>query len=146
MLRLLWWLSQSFLRTCKSLECELVNVHIIDRVKGLIRYVDSTCSTVQEFRFHRCTHWHHINLWWTACCAGFKESARACCGSGYLEVAFLCNEASRGTCQDASEFIFFDSFHPTDRFYSQLGQKLFEDAAPILVGPAQPWKWNQLVA
>lgn len=59
---------------------------------------------------------------------GFEQNTKACCGSGRLEVAFLCNKLSPGTCKDASRYIFWDSFHPTDRMNQILAIRLFEHA------------------
>lgn len=44
---------------------------------------------------------------------GFKEARRACCGTGRVETAILCNKYSPGTCANASEYVFFDSVHPS---------------------------------
>ncbi|CAI9105513.1 OLC1v1004444C1 [Oldenlandia corymbosa var. corymbosa] len=45
---------------------------------------------------------------------GFFEARKACCGSGLLETSFLCNSKSPGTCANASEYVFWDGFHPTE--------------------------------
>ncbi|RHN51518.1 putative triacylglycerol lipase [Medicago truncatula] len=37
---------------------------------------------------------------------GFFEARKACCESGLLEVAKLCNVMSIGTCVDASKYVF----------------------------------------
>jgi phospholipase/lecithinase/hemolysin len=55
--------------------------------------------------------------------SGFQEARDACCGTGTIEVAILCNADSPGTCTDASKYIFFDSFHPTSKFYEGVAQK-----------------------
>lgn len=44
---------------------------------------------------------------------GFAEARRACCGTGVIETAVLCNPRSIGTCANASQYVFWDSFHPT---------------------------------
>ncbi|KAH7444515.1 hypothetical protein KP509_02G080700 [Ceratopteris richardii] len=44
---------------------------------------------------------------------GFTEARRACCGTGRVETAILCNQFSPGTCSNASEYVFFDSVHPS---------------------------------
>ncbi|KAL2321099.1 hypothetical protein Fmac_030068 [Flemingia macrophylla] len=50
---------------------------------------------------------------------GFDEVDRGCCGSGYLETTFLCNEVSY-VCSDPSKFVFWDSIHPTEKAYYDL--------------------------
>ncbi|KAK8286005.1 hypothetical protein V6Z11_D08G261500 [Gossypium hirsutum] len=45
---------------------------------------------------------------------GFAEVRRACCGTGLLETSILCNQHSIGTCSNASQYVFWDSFHPTE--------------------------------
>ncbi|XP_059663908.1 GDSL esterase/lipase At4g26790-like [Cornus florida] len=46
---------------------------------------------------------------------GFENTGRACCATGRFELSFLCNELDPTTCQDASKFVFWDSFHPTEK-------------------------------
>ncbi|KAI5412351.1 GDSL esterase/lipase At5g22810 [Lathyrus oleraceus] len=45
---------------------------------------------------------------------GFFEARKACCGSGLIETSILCNKDSIGTCANASEYVFWDSFHPSE--------------------------------
>ncbi|KEH29926.1 GDSL-like lipase/acylhydrolase superfamily protein, putative [Medicago truncatula] len=42
------------------------------------------------------------------------EARKAFVGTGLLEVAILCNLTSIGTCVDASKYVFWNSFHPTE--------------------------------
>lgn len=45
---------------------------------------------------------------------GFTEAARGCCGTGRIETtSLLCNPKSIGTCSNASEYVFWDSVHPS---------------------------------
>ncbi|GLJ25259.1 hypothetical protein SUGI_0483530 [Cryptomeria japonica] len=44
---------------------------------------------------------------------GFDEVGDGCCGTGLIEVAILCNIRTPFTCINASEYVFWDSFHPT---------------------------------
>lgn len=53
----------------------------------------------------------------------FEEVSNGCCGTGYLEVGFLCNPKSY-VCPDASKYVFFDSIHPSEKTY----YKVFETA------------------
>lgn len=46
--------------------------------------------------------------------SGFAEARRACCGTGLLETSILCNPKSVGTCNNATEYVFWDGFHPTE--------------------------------
>lgn len=57
---------------------------------------------------------------------GFKQAHKACCGSGKLEVGIFCNKLSIGTCEDATNYVFWDSFHPTDQMNMILATKLME--------------------
>ena len=45
---------------------------------------------------------------------GFFEARKACCGTGLLETSILCNHKSIGTCANASEYVFWDGFHPSE--------------------------------
>ncbi|XP_051120714.1 GDSL esterase/lipase At5g22810-like [Andrographis paniculata] len=45
---------------------------------------------------------------------GFFEARKACCGSGLVETSILCNGKSPGTCKNATEYVFWDGFHPTE--------------------------------
>ncbi|KAF7817659.1 GDSL esterase/lipase EXL1-like [Senna tora] len=50
---------------------------------------------------------------------GFKVPDRGCCGTGELEVAFLCNHLDH-TCPHVFDYVFWDSFHPTETVYRKL--------------------------
>ncbi|RDY07439.1 GDSL esterase/lipase EXL3 [Mucuna pruriens] len=50
---------------------------------------------------------------------GYKVMDRGCCGTGKLEVAVLCNPLD-STCSNASEYVFWDSYHPTEGVYRKL--------------------------
>ncbi|KAF9690080.1 hypothetical protein SADUNF_Sadunf01G0158600 [Salix dunnii] len=55
---------------------------------------------------------------------GFKEARKGCCGTGTLETtALLCNQKSIGTCPNATEYVFWDSVHP-----SQAANQVLADA------------------
>ncbi|XP_074294507.1 GDSL esterase/lipase EXL1-like [Silene latifolia] len=49
--------------------------------------------------------------------SGFEVANKGCCGTGNIEVSFLCTKLDIGTCKDASKYIFWDSFHPTEAAY-----------------------------
>ncbi|WOK99386.1 GDSL esterase/lipase [Canna indica] len=57
---------------------------------------------------------------------GFFESRRACCATGTVETSLLCNARAPGTCSNATGYIFWDSFHP-----SEAANKVLADALLI---------------
>ncbi|GLJ48779.1 hypothetical protein SUGI_1028570 [Cryptomeria japonica] len=63
---------------------------------------------------------------------GFEEVAKACCGSGTIEVGYLCNELIP-SCRDASTFVFWDSVHPTERLYKMVANNLLQSLIPRLL-------------
>nr|GFA00614.1 GDSL esterase/lipase EXL3-like [Tanacetum cinerariifolium] len=56
---------------------------------------------------------------------GFENVDRGCCGTGEIEVSWLCN-ALEPTCSDISKHLFWDSFHPTERGYRIIVDGLME--------------------
>ncbi|VVB11418.1 unnamed protein product [Arabis nemorensis] len=46
---------------------------------------------------------------------GFHNVRSACCGTGYYEMSYLCDKMNPFTCSDASRYVFWDSFHPTEK-------------------------------
>ncbi|OWM74969.1 GDSL esterase/lipase EXL3-like [Punica granatum] len=51
---------------------------------------------------------------------GFAYADKGCCGTGNIEVAILCNKLEPYTCTDLSDYLFFDSYHPTEKAYKTL--------------------------
>ncbi|KAI3766509.1 hypothetical protein L2E82_16572 [Cichorium intybus] len=46
---------------------------------------------------------------------GFVEATKGCCGSGTVETTvLLCNPKSIGTCSNATQYVFWDSVHPSE--------------------------------
>lgn len=56
--------------------------------------------------------------------AGFFESRRACCGTGTIETSVLCHQGAPGTCTNATGYVFWDGFHPTDAANKVLADSL----------------------
>ncbi|CAJ2675786.1 unnamed protein product [Trifolium pratense] len=55
---------------------------------------------------------------------GYKIGDRGCCGTGKIEVTYLCNHLDP-ICSNDLDYVFWDSFHPTESAYKKL-------VAPIL--------------
>lgn len=54
----------------------------------------------------------HIYLF---CLKGFTEATKGCCGTGTVETtSLLCNPKSLGTCSNATQYVFWDSVHPSE--------------------------------
>ncbi|MCL7025169.1 hypothetical protein MKW94_006614 [Papaver nudicaule] len=51
---------------------------------------------------------------------GFEEVTRGCCGTGTIESTILCNQLNPFTCKDVTKYVFWDSYHPTERAYKIL--------------------------
>ncbi|KAF3443372.1 hypothetical protein FNV43_RR13054 [Rhamnella rubrinervis] len=46
---------------------------------------------------------------------GFEVSSVACCATGMFEMGYACNRNNLFTCTDANRYVFWDSFHPTEK-------------------------------
>ncbi|KAM7259281.1 hypothetical protein ACFE04_015022 [Oxalis oulophora] len=58
---------------------------------------------------------------------GFKVANKGCCGTGVIEVSVLCNPLdSAHSCTQASDYVFWDSYHPTDKTYKILTQEVLD--------------------
>ncbi|KAI3856916.1 hypothetical protein MKX03_032448 [Papaver bracteatum] len=50
----------------------------------------------------------------------FRGGVKGCCGTGKIETVVLCNDLNPFTCDDPSKYVFWDSYHPTERAYQSL--------------------------
>ncbi|KAF5185264.1 GDSL esterase/lipase [Thalictrum thalictroides] len=56
--------------------------------------------------------------------SGFMEARKACCGTGTIETSLLCNSRSVGTCSNATNYVFWDGFHPSEAANKVLADSL----------------------
>ncbi|KAJ7947918.1 GDSL esterase/lipase [Quillaja saponaria] len=63
---------------------------------------------------------------------GFLEARRACCGTGLLETSILCNAKSIGTCANASQYVFWDGFHPSEAANKILADDLLTSGISLI--------------
>ncbi|KAI5319196.1 hypothetical protein L3X38_038904 [Prunus dulcis] len=63
---------------------------------------------------------------------GFFESRRACCGTGRLETSMLCNSRSVGTCTNATGYVFWDGFHPSEAANEVLAGKILQQGFDLI--------------
>ena len=45
----------------------------------------------------------------------FEQASVACCATGLFEMGFACDQMNPFTCPDANKYVFWDSFHPTEK-------------------------------
>ncbi|CAK9174140.1 unnamed protein product, partial [Ilex paraguariensis] len=45
----------------------------------------------------------------------FEVTAVACCATGMFEMGYMCDQFNPFTCTDANKYVFWDSFHPTEK-------------------------------
>ncbi|KAH7842390.1 hypothetical protein Vadar_004774 [Vaccinium darrowii] len=46
---------------------------------------------------------------------GFDDTSVACCASGMFEMGYACARNNPFTCTNASKYVFWDAFHPTEK-------------------------------
>ncbi|KAF5751334.1 putative Zinc finger protein [Tripterygium wilfordii] len=69
---------------------------------------------------------------------GFKEGVNACCGTGPYGGISSCGGNRKVTeyklCENSDEYIWWDVYHPTDRFHEQIAKALWNGPSSF-VGP-----------
>ncbi|XP_054811368.1 GDSL esterase/lipase At5g03810-like [Prosopis cineraria] len=63
---------------------------------------------------------------------GFFEARKACCGTGIIETSYLCNALSVGTCANATEYVFWDGFHPSEATNNALADNLLAQGISLI--------------
>ncbi|KAK8596614.1 hypothetical protein V6N13_001230 [Hibiscus sabdariffa] len=58
--------------------------------------------------------------------SGFEVANKGCCGTGNIEVSVLCNQFSPLTCTNVDKYIFWDSYHPTEKAYRVLVTRVLQ--------------------
>ncbi|ERM93993.1 hypothetical protein AMTR_s00136p00069360 [Amborella trichopoda] len=64
--------------------------------------------------------------------SGFAEARKACCGTGIIETSFLCNPKSPGTCSNATQYVFWDSVHPSQAANQVLADSLIVQGISLI--------------
>ncbi|OVA14459.1 Lipase [Macleaya cordata] len=64
---------------------------------------------------------------------GFSEVRRGCCGTGTVETtSFLCNPKAPGTCSNATQYVFWDSVHPSQAANQILADSLILEGISLI--------------
>lgn len=64
---------------------------------------------------------------------GFVEATKGCCGTGRIELtSLLCNPKSIGTCSNATQYVFWDSVHPSEAANQILADSLLIEGINLI--------------
>uniref|UniRef100_A0A0D9WHI8 GDSL esterase/lipase n=1 Tax=Leersia perrieri TaxID=77586 RepID=A0A0D9WHI8_9ORYZ len=63
---------------------------------------------------------------------GFTQASRGCCGTGMMEMGALCT-SMLPQCPSPSQYVFFDSVHPTEATYKALADQVVKSHVPELM-------------
>ncbi|VVA97292.1 unnamed protein product [Arabis nemorensis] len=55
---------------------------------------------------------------------GSEVSDKGCCGVGSLVISYMCNTLNPVNCYNSLAYVFWDSYHPTERAYQMIVDKL----------------------
>ncbi|RRT60747.1 hypothetical protein B296_00044740, partial [Ensete ventricosum] len=55
---------------------------------------------------------------------GFENAVSGCCATGLFEMGYMCSSRSPFTCTDANKYVFWDAFHPTEKMYRIIADRL----------------------
>lgn len=98
-------------------QSRIVYIHIYDPLLNIIqnptkygKYFKVIFELMQVCWNHKCFGW----------ISGLEVVDRGCCGTGSVEAGILCNPLDLETCTDDSKYVFWDSYHPTQRTYQIL--------------------------
>ncbi|KAK6919284.1 GDSL lipase/esterase [Dillenia turbinata] len=64
---------------------------------------------------------------------GFDVTAVACCATGTIEMGYTCDRYNPFTCTDASKYVFWDSFHPTEKTNSLISAHVIKHALAVFL-------------
>ncbi|XP_037431329.1 GDSL esterase/lipase EXL3-like [Triticum dicoccoides] len=64
---------------------------------------------------------------------GFRESTLGCCGTGMMEVSVLCNGVTSAVCGVIADYLFWDSYHPTEKAYGILVDFVYDEYLQKLI-------------
>ena len=87
---------------------------------------------------HRCFILCDQTIFFCFSIEGFKDGVNACCGSGPYGGIYTCGGTKKikeyNLCDNVEEFVWWDSFHPTEKIHEQFAKALW-NGSPSIVGP-----------
>ncbi|KAF8725460.1 hypothetical protein HU200_019983 [Digitaria exilis] len=64
---------------------------------------------------------------------GFENVKQGCCGTGLVEMSFLCALDAPLSCQDAEKYLFFDSAHFTERVHKMEAMEMLSTSLAVFM-------------
>uniref|UniRef100_A0ACD5ZRT1 Uncharacterized protein n=1 Tax=Avena sativa TaxID=4498 RepID=A0ACD5ZRT1_AVESA len=117
-------------RECDSLRnqaAELFNSKIAKEIDRL-----NAERNVQDTRFaYGDIYYNMLDIIQRPGLYGFKEVTEGCCGSTVLDAAIFIQY--QHACPNVYDYIFWDSFHPTEKAYSFVVDKIFQQNLQYLI-------------
>ncbi|KAL6839714.1 hypothetical protein ACP4OV_030402 [Aristida adscensionis] len=68
---------------------------------------------------------------------GFQNVAQGCCGTGLIELSFLCALDQPLLCQDDDKYVWFDSVHPSERTHKIVANEILKTVLQVEKGFAR---------
>ncbi|XP_017244672.1 GDSL esterase/lipase At2g04570 [Daucus carota subsp. sativus] len=64
---------------------------------------------------------------------GFEVAGIACCSSGLFEMSYMCDRLNPFTCTDADKYVFWDSFHPSQKTNKIVSDYVIKNALHVFL-------------
>lgn len=111
-----------------SQKLPLSKIVYVDVYNPLLHIVQNPQEYGTKFIHHSffCRDKYLFSIFFPSSGAGFDVVDKGCCGTGDIEVSVLCNKLSK-TCPDRSRYLFWDSYHPTEKGYQILVDPFITD-------------------
>ncbi|OMO55771.1 Lipase, GDSL [Corchorus capsularis] len=107
-------------RDCYDHENELARL-FNDKLSGVVESLKATYNLPDTKIIFLDIYYPLLSLIENGAKYGFKVFNKGCCGTGLLEASIFCNPLSIPlSCPDASIYVFWDGYHPSEKAYSIL--------------------------
>ncbi|OMO83521.1 Lipase, GDSL [Corchorus olitorius] len=107
-------------RDCYDDENELARL-FNDKLSGVVDSLKATYNLPDTKIIFLDIYYPLLSLIENGAKYGFKVFNKGCCGTGLLEASIFCNPLSIPlSCPDASIYVFWDGYHPSEKAYSIL--------------------------
>ncbi|KAG6406994.1 hypothetical protein SASPL_129974 [Salvia splendens] len=91
----------------------LVALHFNEKLNGLVGKVNGKLSGIKVVFSN--PYGIFMQMIKKPSLFGFEVASVACCATGMFEMGYMCDQLNPFTCTDANKYVFWDSFHPTQK-------------------------------